>query len=92
MQKFIITAEGRFKYGDVRLHKHLLAPRDICLGGGFYEFDRLSARMVLTGASYDYGRPQWHYLTQLILPAELRGLTLTYEGRDLRDLLELTYQ
>lgn len=91
MQKFIITAEGRFKYGDVRLHKHLLSAHDICLGGGYYEFDRVSARLLLRGGSYDYGTPKWHYLDELRLPGELRGMTVYYEGQDLRDLVHILF-
>lgn len=91
MKKFIITHDGHFRYGNVRMHKDLLEPHDMCIGGGFYEFDYVSARLLLSGRSYDFGSPQWHYIDTLLLPAELRGLQIEYEGRDLRDFLKLTY-
>ncbi|MCF0204816.1 MAG: hypothetical protein HUK12_05930 [Muribaculaceae bacterium] len=89
MRKFIITSEGNFRYGDVRMHKDLLLPRDICLGGGYYEFDYVSNRLLLSGKSFDYGKPKWHYAYHLLVPQELRGLTILYEGEPL--LLEVKY-
>lgn len=92
MQKFIITHEGRFKYGDVRLHKDLLEGCEICIGGGFYAFDYTANRLLLTGESFDFGPPKWHYIDTLILPSTLCGLTVLYEGEDISRFVNLSYQ
>ena len=81
MRKFIITSDGEFKYGDVTMHKDLLGPSDTCIGGGFYEFDYVSNRLLLTGRSYDFGYPQWDDIEVLRLPEALRGLAVLYEGQ-----------
>lgn len=91
MQKFIITSNGLFKYGDVRLHKHLLEAGEHCLGGGFYEFDFVSGRLLLSGSSYDFGVPRWHDLDALKMPAAFRGLRILYEGEELDKLVKINY-
>lgn len=91
MQKFIITSNGLFKYGDVRLHKNLLESDEYCIGGGFYEFDFVSSRLLLSGSSYDFGSPQWSRLKILKVPIAFRGLTIEYEGEDLRKFLKMEY-
>lgn len=91
MQKFIITHEGVFKYSNVRMHKDLLEGRDMCIGGGFYEFDYVSNRLLLTGKSYDFGKPKWHYIDTLKLPSAFRGLTVLYEGEDVRNIVKVEY-
>ncbi len=84
--KFIITLKGDFRMGMVRLHRDLLKPGDVCLGGGFYEFDRSSNRLMLDDISTDYGEPRWNILegngTPLRLPEALRGLTIIYQYDD----------
>ncbi|MCC8117580.1 MAG: hypothetical protein LIP09_02380 [Bacteroidales bacterium] len=87
MQKFILTSEGKFKYGDVNLHKHLLVGDEMCIGGGFYEFDYVSGRLLLSGKSYDYGTPKWYFLDTLYLPEALQGFQILYEGIDVHDLV-----
>lgn len=91
MQKFIITSDGLFKYGDVRLHKNLLDSDEHCIGGGFYEFDFVSSRLLLSGSSYDFGIPRWERLEILKVPSAFRGLTIEYEGEDLRKMVKLEY-
>lgn len=91
MQKFIITHEGVFKYGNVRLHKDLLECKEMCIGGGFYEFDYVSNGLLLTGKSYDFGRPKWHYIDTLKLPLVFQGLTMLYEGEDVRNFVKVEY-
>ena len=83
MQKFIITSRGLLKYGNVRMHKDLLSASDICMGGGYYEFDYISDRLLLSGSSFDYGRPRWHYVDVLRVSRALRGLAIYYEGEPL---------
>lgn len=91
MQKFIITSDGRFKFGDVNLHKDLLAPGESCIGGGLYEFDYVGNRMLLSGRSYDFGRVQWALVDTLHLPSALSGITILYEGLPLPDFAPLTF-
>jgi len=92
MQKFIVTSDGRFRYGDVRLHKNLLLPGEDCIGGGMYEFDYPGSRMLLWGESYDFGRVKWSWLDTLILPSALRGLRIEYEDLPLTDFVSLEFE
>ena len=91
MQKFIITQRGIFRYGNVRMHKDLLQSDDMCIGGGFYEFDYVSNRLLLYGRSYDFGSPQWQYIDILKMPSAFRGLTVFYEEEAVSDLLKIEY-
>ena len=49
--KFILTATGHIRLGMVTLHRHLLEPGDVCLGGGYYDIDYLTMTLVLSGRS-----------------------------------------
>ena len=96
--KFIITKEGHFRLGMVNLHKHLLKRSDYCLGGGFYQFDYASNRILLEGESYDFGPPLWDMIEVLKVPAEYRGMQIVYQYRDedeedlvLNDTKEIVY-
>ena len=91
-QKFIITSSGHFRYGEVNLHHQLLQGGEHCLGGGFYEFDYASARLRLSGKSYDYGRPMWQFVPRLIIPASLQDLSIDYEDVPLADLVPLKFE
>jgi len=91
MQKFVVTHEGVFKYGNVRMHKDLLGPKDICIGGGFYAFDYVSSRLLLTGKSYDFGPPKWNYIDILKVPAAFRGMAILYEGEDVNRYVRVEY-
>ncbi|MBQ3731185.1 MAG: hypothetical protein IJS04_09870 [Muribaculaceae bacterium] len=87
--KFIITSGGHLRLGMVTLHRDLLMPHEDCLGGGFYEFDYASGKMLLGGKSFDYGTPRWGKIDVLRVPEAYRGLTIVY--RDSRgDELNLT--
>lgn len=81
-QKFIITQQGYFRLGDVKLHKHLLELEDTCYGGGFWQIDYLSNRLLLEGASYDYGKPKWELLINqkktLKIPLAYQGMQIIY--------------
>lgn len=91
MQKFIITNDGVFKFGNVRMHKDLLESYETCIGGGFYEFDFISNRLLLSGRSYDFGTPQWNRIETLKVPASLRGLTILYEQEAIDKFLHIEY-
>jgi len=90
-QKFIITNTGHFRFGNVNYHRELLLPGEDCLGGGFYEFDYASSRMLLYGKSYDFGRPAWSLLPSLTITPALSSLTITYDDIPLQDLIPLTF-
>ena len=79
--KFIITKEGYFRLGMVNLHKHLIEQGDHCLGGGFYQFDYASSRILLEGESYDYGPPLWDMIDVLKVPSVYRGMQIVYQYR-----------
>ncbi len=80
--KFIITMDGYFRLGMVNQHKDLLIGDDQCIGGGYYQFDWVSNRIVLDRASYDFGRPRWHLLDTLKVPIQYRGLRIVYIYND----------
>ena len=68
--KFIITLDGYMRIGQVRMHKDLLQPHDTCVGGGFWEIDYASMRLLLSGKSFDYGKPKWTLVTgKLYVPS-----------------------
>ncbi len=84
-QTVIITAQGPFRLGDGRLHKHLLEPGDTCYGGGFYQIDHLSSR------------PLWDRLiyrqTPQKVPEAYRGMQIVYHPEDqFADDLVITHE
>ena len=87
--KFILTHRGVLRLGMVRLHRHLLGPGEACCGGGYYEFDFVSGRLLLSGRSSDFGSPQWLRFETIIVPATYRGLRLIYRSPDGGEELEL---
>lgn len=91
MQKFIVTSHGRFKFGDVNMHKDLLGPGEECIGGGIYEFDYVNLRMLLSGKSYDFGRVKWAWIDELFVPASLRGFELMYEDLPLKNFVKISF-
>lgn len=64
--------------GMVTLHRDLLMGHEQCLGGGFYEFDYVGNRLVLSGKSFDYGPPRWYKVDVLLVPESLRGTAIVY--------------
>ena len=96
LPKFIITMKGHFRLGMVYQHKDLLKPGDCCLGGGYYQFDYASNRIILDRSSYDYGKPRWHLLESLKVPSAYRGMRLVYydddgEAFDVSQELQIEY-
>ena len=73
---------GYLRLGMVNQHKDLLKPGEQCIGGGYYQFDWTCGRLLLDRASYDFGRPRWHLLDTLKVPAAYRGLTIIYTYDD----------
>ncbi len=78
LPKFIITVDGVLRLGMVNQHKDLLKPGDQCIGGGYYHIDYASNRILLDRSSYDFGRPKWHLLDVLKVPAAYRGFRIVY--------------
>lgn len=76
--KFILTDSGEFRMGIVDMHRDLLHEGEDCYGGGFYEFDYTRGRLLLSGRSYDYGRPLWNLFDEIRLPEAYAGLTIIY--------------
>ncbi len=82
LPKFIITMDGHFRLGMVNRHEELLKRGDQCIGGGYYRFDFVSNRLLLDRESLDFGRPRWHLLDKLKVPAAYRGLRIVYSYDD----------
>ncbi len=78
LPKFIITMDGYLRLGMVNQHKDLLKGDDSCIGGGYYQFDWTSNKLLLDRESYDFGRPRWHLLETLKVPEVYRGLRIVY--------------
>lgn len=89
--KFIVTAEGRLRLGNVSLHRDLLRPGESCIGGGMYEFDYVNMRLLLSGRSYDYGRVKWGWVDSLIIDSSLSGIDIYYEDLPITDFATVKY-
>ncbi len=76
--KFILTNTGYLRMGMVDMHKDLLLQGEYCYGGGYYEFDFIGNRLLLSGKSYDFGEPKWNWLDSLKVPLSYRGLAIVY--------------
>lgn len=89
--KFILTLDGHLRIGSVRMHKDLLLPGDTCIGGGFWEVDYISQKLLLSGGSYDYGKPKWTFVTgKLYVPRDYRGLHIEYDGDSMMDYYDVS--
>lgn len=80
--KFIITRSGMLRLGMANQHRDLLERFDVCIGGGYYEFDYVSNCLLLSRQSYDFGKPQWSRLQTLIVPDVYRGMSIVYRYDD----------
>ena len=76
--KFILTSDGRIRLGMVVLHRHLLEPGELCLGGGYWSINHAARQVELSGASSDYGKPQWSRVAKLLLPRDYEGYVFTW--------------
>ena len=76
--KFILTKNGILRLGEVQRHCELLKAGETCIGGGFYELDYLQHRLLLSGASSQYGEPRWGETEQIRLSAYYQGLEVLY--------------
>lgn len=68
--------------GMVSRHYLLLKPGEVCCGGGFYELDHITHRLLLSGASSEYGEPVWENIGRLAVSAYYSGLEIVYSSWD----------
>lgn len=89
--KFILTLDGHLRIGNVQMHKDLLLPNDTCIGGGFWEVDPISMKLLLSGKSYDYGKPKWNFVTgKLYVSKDYAGLQIEYDGDSFVDYVNVS--
>ena len=87
-----LTLDGHLRTGSVQMHKDLLLPNDTCIGGGFWEIDPISMKLLLSGTSYDYGKPKWNFVTdKLYVPKDYEGLRIEYNGNNFVDYVCRTF-
>ena len=82
LPKFILTKDGTLRLGMVKRHLELLRGCDRCIGGGYYELDTLSHRLLLSGASSEYGEPAWEKVDSLKVSAYYQGFEIVYSSWD----------
>ena len=80
--KFILTKEGTLRLGMVKRHLELLKAGESCIGGGYYELDTLSHRLLLSGASSEYGEPSWDKVDCIKVSAYYQGMEIIYTPWD----------
>lgn len=80
--KFIVTEDGILRLGRARRHCELLKAGERCIGGGYYEFDTLSNRLLLSGASSEFGEPAWDKIERLKVHPCYQGLSILYKSWD----------
>ena len=80
--KFILAMDGRIRLGMVVRHVELMRRSDECIGGGYYEVDYASNRLLLSGISTDFGIPRWHLVDAIALPKAYRGMSVVYRYDD----------
>ena len=96
--KFILTKDGTLRLGMVKRHLELLKAGEVCIGGGYFSLDYISRRLLLSGASSEYGEPRWENVENLKLSAHYQGLEVTYtsweswkEELPVSSMMEITY-
>ena len=82
LPKFILTKDGTLRLGMVKRHLELLRGGDRCIGGGYYELDTLSHRLLLSGASSEYGEPGWDKLDRIKISQYYQGFEIIYSSWD----------
>lgn len=80
--KFIVTKDGKLRIGTVKRHCELLKAGETCIGGGYYELDYISHKLLLSGASSEYGEPVWENIECLKVPPFYKGLEIIYTSWD----------
>ena len=80
--KFIVTGTGKLRLGMANRHCELLKPGEACSGGGFCEVDYINHRLMLSGASSEYGEPAWDDIDKITISAYYSGLEIVYTSWD----------
>ncbi len=63
-KKFVITNEGKLKFGMVYHHRDLLRWDESCpYGGGLWRVDDVRGVVVLYGRSFEFGEPSFSNLS-----------------------------
>ena len=78
LPKFVLTIDGHIRIGMVHLHSELVQPDDQPIGGGFFDVDYISNRLILYRQSHDYGVPRWHLVEKVYVPSDYRGYYIKY--------------
>ena len=53
--------------------------------------DPISMKLLLSGKSYDYGKPKWNFVTgKLYVPKDYAGLQIEYDGDSFVDYVNLS--
>lgn len=59
----------------------------------FGEVDPISMKLLLSGKSYDYGKPKWNFVTgKLYVPKDYEGLRIEYNGDSFVDYVKVSEQ
>lgn len=59
----------------------------------FGEVDPISMKLLLSGKSYDYGKPKWNFVTgKLYVPKDYEGLRIEYNGDSFVDYVNVSEQ
>ena len=97
--KFIITKEGTLRLGNVKRHCELLKAGESCIGGGYYSLDYITHRLLLSGASSEYGELAWELIERLKVSSFYKGLEIVYSSWDswkeefpVSDRMEIIYE
>ncbi|MCQ2294931.1 MAG: hypothetical protein MJZ67_04695 [Bacteroidales bacterium] len=65
-QKFIINQHGVLRFGKVMRHYQLLRFGEQCpYGGGWWEYELGTERVMLYGHSTDFGHPDFDFLKRV---------------------------
>lgn len=94
--KFIITSRGYLRMGVVRRHCELIIGTEQCYGGGYFTIDYVSNRLLLSGASSDFGAPRWDRITCIKIPDTYELFNIEYsqygeDGIDISTIMEIEY-
>jgi hypothetical protein len=97
--KFILTKDSTLRLGMVKRHLELIRAGEVCIGGGYYQPDTISHRLLLSGASSEYGEPAWDKVDRIRISAYYQGFEITYSSWDswkeefpVSERLEVIYQ
>ena len=60
---------------------------------GKWKVDSISMKLLLSGKSYDYGKPKWNFVTgKLYVPKDYEGLRIEYNGDSFANYVNVSEQ